>query len=225
VALALVLLDIDLGELPDEPEELYGLADVANIACGGHAGSPMSMARAVKLCARHGTWVGAHPSYPDRANFGRKRMTMEPGALRTAITTQCAALAALARVRFVKAHGALYHDAREDETIARALVDGVVAALGHDLHVIGGGTGLEAACTRAGVGFLREGFADRGVGPDGLLLPRDQPGALITDPQAARTRAAQLIGQVDILCVHGDTPGAVRIASAVRELLGAKETE
>jgi UPF0271 protein len=222
-----LLLNIDLGELPDEPETLYSCAHVANVACGGHAGDAASMARAAHLCHQHGTQLGAHPSYPDRPGFGRKRMAMSPEELRASVAEQCSRLVAAARpsgqpIAFMKPHGALYHAAREDAALAEALVQGAIQALGTDFTLIGPPRGeLAAAAARAGLRYAREGFADRATRPDGTLVPREEPGALIADPALAAARARDWIarGDVDTICVHGDTPGAAAIARAVRAAL------
>jgi UPF0271 protein len=228
-----VLLNIDLGELPGEEEELYEHAHLANVACGGHAGDEGTMRRAVELCLRHGTHVGAHPSYPDREGFGRRRVTMDAGDLRASVTEQCARLAAVARAMgaatlFVKAHGALYHAAREDAAVAAALVDGARDALGPGITFLGPAAGeLAAAVARAGGVLCREGFADRATRPDGTLVPREEAGALILEPSVAAARAAALVasGEVDTICVHGDTPGAVAIARAVRSVLDERRAK
>jgi UPF0271 protein len=224
-----MLLNIDLGELPGEPEELYACAHIANIACGGHAGDAASMARAVALCREHGTRVGAHPSYPDREGFGRRHLTVPASEMRDAAAAQCAALAEAARamgarVEFVKAHGALYHAAGADAELAEALLAGIERSLGSAVTVIGPPAGaLAAEAARAGFRYAREGFADRAARPDGTLVPRGEPGALVLDPRAAADRALQLVreGQIDTVCVHGDTPGAAIIARAVRAALDA----
>jgi UPF0271 protein len=221
------VLNIDLGELPDEPEALYESAHIAHVACGGHAGDEATMAHAVALCMRHKAAVGAHPSYPDRAGFGRRRVTLGATELRATVREQCARLAMVAAdagvgVRFVKAHGALYHAAGEDHGVAAALVEGALAALGPGVTLVGPARGeLPAAAARAGLAFLREGFADRATRADGTLVPRGEAGALILDPPVAAARARMLSarGDVDTICVHGDTPGAVAIARAVRQAL------
>jgi 5-oxoprolinase (ATP-hydrolysing) subunit A len=226
---ARVFLNMDLGELPDEPEALYGLAHVANVACGGHAGDDASMGRAIALCAQHDVMLGAHPSYPDREGFGRRRVALTADALCASVAEQCARLRAIARAKdrtivFVKPHGALYHAAREDESTAEALVQAALRTLGADVTVIGPPAGalLEAAA-RAGLRFAREGFADRATHEDGTLVARGEPGALVVDPVAAAARATALAkgGHIETLCVHGDTPGAVAVASAVRRALDA----
>ncbi len=222
-----MLLDIDLGELPDEPEALYACAHLANVACGGHAGDEASMRRAVALCIAHGTRVGAHPSYPDRAGFGRQPMQMAPPALRASVAEQCARLRDVARaagadLAYVKAHGALYHAARADADVAGALLDGALDALGKTITIVGPPAGaLSALASRSGVRYAREGFADRATRPDGTLVPRSEPGAVVTDPVAAARRALALAaeGGFDAVCCHGDTPGAVAIARAVRDAL------
>jgi UPF0271 protein len=226
---ARILLNIDLGELPNEPEALYASAHVANIACGGHAGDDASMQRAIVLCDRHGVLIGAHPSYPDRPGFGRRRLAMTPDAVRATVADQCSRLAAMALARhhtvaFVKPHGALYHAARDDAATARAVVAGSVQALGRGVTMVGPPTGaLLDEARRAQIAFAREGFADRTTREDGTLVPRDEPGAIVLDPAIAATRAGALVarGEVDTVCVHGDTPGAVVIAQAVRATLDA----
>lgn len=223
-------LNIDLGELPDEPEQLYALANVANVACGGHAGDSASMVRAIKLAMVYGTSIAAHPSYPDRANFGRVSMSIALPALRESVASQCAALYAeaaqqSAHVSMVKPHGALYHDANKSPLVAQAVLAGVLDGLRLDaaqLTVVGPPTGeLAREAARLGALFHREGFADRGYAPDGSLIPRTAPGALLHDPAeaAAQARALASSGRFDTLCVHGDGARAVEIAAAVSEAL------
>jgi UPF0271 protein len=223
------LLNIDLGELAEEDEQLYVLAHVANIACGGHAGDERSIRQALERCRRHGTRAGVHPSYMDRENFGRRAMDVTPELLRTQVAQQCTALATQASavgvpVEFAKPHGALYHAANRDPALARAVVSAVAGVFGLQLTFIGPGTGaLREAAQAAGLRYAREGFADRATLPDGSLVPRGQPGAVITEPRVARENAVRLAqgGSVDTLCVHGDTPGAVSVAREVRTALDA----
>jgi UPF0271 protein len=220
-----VALNVDLGELPGEPEELYELATVVNVACGGHAGDAATMARAVGLARAHGADIAAHPSYPDRADFGRKTVRIAAEDLERSIAEQCAALQAIAggAVRAVKLHGALYHDASRDPHVAEAVMAGAARGLGAgDVVWIGPARGALWDRARAlGLACVREGFADRGMQPDGSLVPRGQPGALIEDPARAAEQALKLAraGAVDTLCVHSDTPNAVPIARAVRAAL------
>jgi UPF0271 protein len=220
-------LNIDLGELPGEPEALYALAHIANVACGGHAGDSESMARAVALCAANGTALGMHPSYPDREGFGRREQALSPEALEATVAQQCARLAAIAQraqtpLAYAKAHGALYHAANRDPAAARALVRGVRRAAGDGVTWIGAAGGaLAEAAAQAGVPFAREAFADRAARPDGTLVPRGDPGAVIHDEATAVAQALALArrGDVDTVCLHGDTPGAVALARAVRAAL------
>ncbi len=219
-----VLFEIDAGESADEPEELWQLADVLAIACGGHAGDVASMRRVLEVCKAHDIAAGAHPSYPDRAGFGRTTMAIAPQDLQVSISRQLGTLATIARelnmvIEYVKPHGALYHDASRDRAVADRVVCGLIAGLAEAV-LIGPPTGALADAARAArVPYLREGFADRGVRPDGSLIPRGAPGALISDPAAAAARAQTLIGTVDSICVHADTPNALAIARAVREAL------
>lgn len=223
----MVILEVDAGELDDEPEELYALADLLHVACGGHAGDEASMARVVEACKRLGTKVGAHPSYADREGFGRRAMNVTPEVLGAQIAAQCEALRRVAEgaglaVFSVKPHGALYHRANDDEATARACLDGARRALGAVTVVASPHGGLERVARAMGLPFLREAFADRGVRADGSLVPRGEPGAMIVDPDAAAARALALAPAHDALCVHGDTDGAVAIARAVRAALGPR---
>lgn len=220
-----VALNIDLGELPGEPEELYRLATVVNVACGGHAGDASSMARAVDLASGTGARIAAHPSYPDRAGFGRRTIAISPSELRRVIAEQCAALQRIAAgaVRTVKPHGALYHDAARDPEIAAAVMEGAATGLGTGAPIwVGPSRGaLYNRAVASKHPYEREAFADRLTLPDGSLVPRDQLGALIEDPAlAAQLALAHAYGgKVDTVCVHSDTQGAVAIARAVRAAL------
>jgi len=223
-------LNIDLGELADEPAELFALATTANVACGGHAGDAASMERAVSRALANGARVASHPSYPDREGFGRTSLGMDPPAIAATVEQQCAALSAIARrlgcpLRRMKPHGALYHDAARNATIAAAVIEGALRGLGvatEDIVIVGPPTGsLRAEAATRGVAYAREGFADRGYRADGSLAPRRSPDALITDPAEAARQALSLArsGAIDTLCVHGDTMGAVAVAARVRAAL------
>jgi UPF0271 protein len=223
-----MFLNVDAGELENEPEELYAAAQVVNIACGGHAGDEASMTRVLEFCKRFGTHAGAHPSYPDRANFGRKAMAIAPDALGAAVAEQCHALASCARthgdvpIPFVKLHGALYHAANGDRALARAALKGIIEALGWEITVIGPGAGETIDAARAlGLRYAREGFADRGMRADGSLVPRGEAGAMIDDPARAAEQARALVksGAVDTICVHGDGKNALAVARAVRAVI------
>ena len=145
------------------------------------------MGHILALCKCFGTEAGAHPSFPDREGFGRRAMTMAPHALLTAVAEQCGALASVARglelpLRFVKPHGALYHAANADRTLAEAVLRGAIDALGHELTVLGPPSGmLRDVAAELGLGFAREGFADRAMRADGSLVPRGEPGAMLLE--------------------------------------------
>jgi UPF0271 protein len=216
-------LNIDVGELPDEPPELVAVAHRVNVACGGHAGDEATMAAVVARARAAGVLVGAHPSYEDRASFGRRALVVPLPELARQVEAQCARLRAVAgQVAHIKPHGALYHAAAADPGVAGAVIEGAVRALG-PVAVMGPPAGaLRDAAARRGLSYLREGFADRGLRPDGSLVPRGEPGALLTDPAACAAQAARLAaeGAFNTLCVHGDGPGALAVARAVRAVLG-----
>jgi len=223
------LLNIDAGEYENEPDALYALADALNIACGGHAGDAHSMRRVLLACVHHHTRAGAHPSYPDRANFGRRTMAISDSDLARSIEAQCNALIEVARevgipIVHLKLHGALYHDANRSESLAKLCLN-AARALGR-VAIVGPAVGAWPDEARArGLDYLVEGFADRGVRDDGTLIPRDQPGALITDPPQCAARAQALAQQsIGTLCVHGDTENALAIAIAVSDALGTLKT-
>lgn len=218
-----MLLNIDAGEHDDEPEELYGIADVLHVACGGHAGDETSMTRVIRACARSGTRVGAHPSYVDREGFGRRELDVAPDLLETQVRAQCETLRSVAEregaaVTSAKLHGALYHAAHARADVAAACVRGIVAALGPVALVGLSGGAFEKEARSAGARYLVEAFADRAVRADGSLVPRGEPGAVVSEPAlaAARVRELRARGGVDTVCIHGDTRGALAIARAVR---------
>jgi UPF0271 protein len=220
------VLNVDAGERADEPAALYALAHALNVACGGHAGDAASMERVLRACAAFGARAGAHPSYPDREGFGRRAIAIDPAELERSIAAQCAALRAIGRrvgtaIAHAKLHGALYHDAARSAELAAACVRGIVGALGPVIVIGPAGSEIERAARRAGCAFAREGFADRAMRADGTLVPRSEPGALITEPERAAAQALALVrsGEVDTICVHSDTEGAVAIAHAVRVAL------
>lgn len=226
-------MNLDGGEHSFEPEELYALADLVHVACGGHAGDATSMARVVRACAKTKTRIGAHPSYLDREGFGRRPRVVTAEILAREVADQCASLRAVAEkegaaVTSAKLHGALYHAAHLDDAIAHACVDGIRTALG-DVAIVGPAGGeLAHAAENAGLPYLREAFADRGVHADGTLIPRGEPGAMIEDPAEAARRAVAIAsrGDVETLCVHADTAGSLAILRAVcvaLEDVGAKK--
>jgi UPF0271 protein len=187
------------------------------------------MDRVVRACRSAKTRVGAHPSYEDREGFGRRSMTTPPETLRSQIEAQLLRLRSVAEkagapIVSVKLHGALYHDAHAQAAIAEVAVRAVKQTLG-TATIVGPPDGaLAHAAAAEGLPYWREAFADRGTRADGTLLPRSEPGALVTEAPVAAERARVLAARndVDTICIHADTPSALAIARAVRAALGPK---
>ncbi|MBH1973727.1 MAG: LamB/YcsF family protein [Rhodobacteraceae bacterium] len=242
-------LNADLGEgfgpwRMGDDAALLDLLTSANVACGGHAGDADTMVETLLLARARGVVVGAHPGYADPLGFGRRVIPMMAQGIERMVATQIGALmgaAALAgvKVAYVKAHGALANLAADEPAVAQAVAR-AVAAVSPDLGLLAiSGTALEPAGRDCGLRVFREVFADRAYQPDGRLVPRSQPGAVIEDAAAA---VARLIGFVqtglmptvdgppialaaDSICVHGDSAHAVEMARAVRQgLVGAGVT-
>ncbi|MFN2463567.1 MAG: LamB/YcsF family protein [Candidatus Dormibacteria bacterium] len=230
-------LNADLGEsygrwrLGDDAA-LLPLITSANVACGFHGGDPLTMRRTVAMAAELGVIIGAHVSYPDLVGFGRREMDVEPGELEADVLYQVSALDGISRVagtsvRYVKPHGALYHRVLNDARQAEAVVSAVRKySTGLSVMVMAG-TALARGARDAGLRVIHEGFADRAYTVDGLLVPRTEPEAVHTDPSVITEQAVRLArdGIVDSICLHGDTPGAVQNAEAVRATLGAAGIE
>ncbi len=222
-------LNCDLGELDDAAHEaaLMEYITSANIACGAHAGDEGTMERTARLALARGVRLGAHPSYPDRENFGRLEMDLSSEEIERTVREQIQRLERVVErlggsLAHVKPHGALYNVAARDARVARA-VGRAVAAWNPELTVFGllGSPCLEI-WEAMGLRTAAEAFADRRYEPDGSLRPRKFPDALITDPAQAAAQAARFAreGSAQTLCVHGDTPGAVEILKACRAVLG-----
>ena len=217
---------------------LIPLVSSVNIACGAHAGDPVTMRRTVRLALLAGASIGAHPGYPDLVGFGRRDISLTPEELEASILAQVGALAAIARAEgaslaHVKVHGALYHRAAVDRSLADA-VAGAVARLDSTLRLVGPpGSALLAAAAARGLRVIAEGFADRAYEPDGSVRTSSHPGGVLHDPDASARQAVAIAsdGRVtaadgsivviaaDSICLHGDTPRAVAHASAVRSAL------
>lgn len=231
-------LNADLGEGVGDDEAMLDLVTSANVACGFHAGSPAELLATCRAAAAAGVRVGAQVSYPDRENFGRRFMDVEPAALTADILYQIGALDALARsvgtaVEYVKPHGALYNSIVTHERQAHAVV-AAVAEYGGRLPLMGlpGALSLRLA-QRAGVPIITEAFADRAYQPDATLVPRTEAGAVLTDTAEIARRVVHLVVDSTVtaidgsrirvdaesICLHGDTPGAVAHARAVRRAL------
>ncbi|WP_425574943.1 LamB/YcsF family protein [Nocardioides fonticola] len=214
-------LNADLGEEVTDDAALLAVVSSANVACGYHAGSNAIMREVCAEAAVRGVSVGAQVSYADRPNFGRVALDVAYATLREQVADQVgqlrdAAAAAGLEVRYVKPHGALYHRTLDDEEQARAVLDG-----SDDLPVLGMPGRLLEFAAAAGRLVHREGFPDRAELPSGRLVPRDRPGAVIEEGALICARAVELAARVDSVCVHGDHPGAVDHARAVRRALEA----
>jgi UPF0271 protein len=209
-----MLLNADLGEHepPARTRALMRLVDLANIACGVHAGSPATMERCVKLAREHGVRIGAHPGLA--GEFGRGSANIDASAVRTLVVGQASALAAFAPLHHVKLHGSLYHAVEASPVLAAAYV-AVVRENFPGVAIVAFAAGRVLPAARAaGVPVLAEVFAERGYRPDGSLVPRGEPGALITDPAQVVARLPALRG--DTICIHADSPNAPAIARSVR---------
>ncbi|MDI6823040.1 MAG: 5-oxoprolinase subunit PxpA [Bacillota bacterium] len=221
-----------------QDEEVIKYVTSANVACGMHAGDPLVMARTVTLARGAGVAVGAHPGYPDLQGFGRRALGMTPEEVEAFVMYQVGALWAFCRgagvpLRHVKAHGSLYNQAVGDVALADAIAR-AVARVDAGLVLVGlAGSELLRAGRRAGLRVASEVFADRGYNPDGTLVPRGRPGAIIHDPQAVAERVLRMVteGRVrasdgsdlevraDTVCFHGDTPEAATLVRQVRDHL------
>ena len=238
-------LNADLGEsfgawtLGDDAA-LLDVITSANVACGFHAGDPRTMERTVAGAAERGVRIGAQVSYPDLVGFGRRRMDVAPAELTADVLYQLGALDAFARaagtaVRYVKPHGALYNRVAVDVEQASAVVE-AVRRYDRALPLLGlPASAVEAAAVAAGVPFVAEGFADRAYDAAGRLVPRTEPGAVVEGEEEVTAAAVRMAVEQSVvaadgssveapvrsLCVHGDTPGAARLAAAVRAALEA----
>ena len=236
-------LNSDLGEgfgvwqLGDD-EAMLGIVTSANVACGFHAGDPDILRRVCDLAVARGVVIGAQVSYRDLAGFGRRAIEVEPSSLTNDVLYQIAALDGFARtagsrVRYVKPHGALYNTAVHHAGQAAAVVE-AVRRYDPALPVLGlPGSLLLATAAKAGLPTVTEAFADRGYTAAGTLVPRSSPGAVLTDPKQVAERMVRMLTagvvtaadgseiavSADSICVHGDTPGAVRMATEVRQAL------
>jgi UPF0271 protein len=236
-------LNADLGEsygawrLGDD-EALLQLVTSANVACGFHAGDPLTIRRTCARAAERGVSIGAQVSYHDLAGFGRREMTVPPDELEAEVLYQLAALDGIARtegsrVRYVKPHGALYNRAIWDPRQAAAIV---AAVRGYDAALpllTLPGSALAQAAAAAGMAAVAEAFADRAYNDDATLVSRSQPGAVLTDPEAVCARITRLVTRGSLrsvtgaelrigarsVCIHGDTQGAVELAGRVRAAL------
>ena len=216
------------------------LISSANIACGGHAGDDKSMQEAVALALEHGVAIGAHPSFPDRENFGRQEMQIDAHELHSCIVAQIESLASVVqkqgtRLRHVKPHGALYNMAARDQELAETVVT-AIRSVDPTLMLFGlAGSALLAVAERLGLRAISETFADRAYRSDGSLLPRNQQGSVLHDETVVAARAVAMVHEAavvaadgsrvviraDTICLHGDSPGADVMALRIRDAFAA----
>ncbi|XZG69895.1 5-oxoprolinase subunit PxpA [Chitinibacteraceae bacterium HSL-7] len=229
-------LNADLGEGFAFDANLMPLITSVNVACGGHAGDVDTMRRVVRLARDHNVLIGAHPSYPDRAHFGRVSLQLSPMLLVEALTSQLWALNAVcieegASMAYIKPHGALYNDVARDAQLAELFVC-TVREIASDLAIMGlAGSHVVRAAEAAGMQAINEAFVDRRYLADGSLQPRGQPGAVIEKVDAAIEQATRLARgeavissegaslsiQAQSLCLHGDSAHALEFAHALRQ--------
>ena len=217
----------------------------ANIACGFHAGDPITIAQTIALAKKHGVAVGAHPGYPDLMGFGRREMQLTPEEAKSYIIYQVGALQGFAKIygvclQHVKPHGAMYNRTLKDKELSEAIAE-AVKELDHNLIVFAPPKSVMAKiAAEIGLRVAYEFFADRAYNPDGSLVSRKHPGSIIKEPKKVVERAVQAVkegtveafngevlelGKVHTICVHGDTPTAVELAEALRKELAKAHIE
>ncbi|RJT20318.1 LamB/YcsF family protein [Buttiauxella izardii] len=239
-------LNSDLGEsfgawTMGDDAAILKLVSSANVACGFHAGSPASLLSTLRAAQQQGVTIGAHVSYPDLVGFGRRNMDVASDELTADVIYQIGALQGLARaagseVRYVKPHGALYNTIAHDERQALAVIEAILA-IDSSLPLVGlAGSHVLKLAQEKGLKTISEAFADRAYHADGSLVSRREAGSVLHDANIVAKRMLQLVTeggvtsiegqftpiQADSICVHGDTPGAIEMASQVRQLLEAQ---
>ncbi|MGK2859048.1 MAG: 5-oxoprolinase subunit PxpA [Thermoanaerobaculia bacterium] len=243
-------LSCDLGEAKNEDGcavelAIWPLITSANVACGGHAGDAESMREAVRLARKHGVRLGAHPSFPDREGFGRTAMKLSDEALVESLASQLETLHSIATteggvtLERVKAHGALYNLGHHDPDLAKLLAEATFEVVKNAALVCPSGSAMERAALERGLRVVREAFADRRYLPDGSLLPRSDPRALLADPVESAAQAVSLATlakvvavdgteltlELETICIHSDMPGAVERLVAIRAALARTGVE
>ncbi|XXF09385.1 LamB/YcsF family protein [Pseudomonas sp. D2-3] len=236
-------LNSDLGEsfgqwFMGDDAAMLDIVTSANVACGFHAGDPAGILRTLKAAAAKGVTIGAHVAYPDLVGFGRRNMDVASDELSADVIYQIGALQALATaagtaVRYVKPHGALYNTIAHDTRQALAVIEAIRAVDARLVLVAFAGSPLIELARREGLTCIAEAFADRAYTPQGTLVSRREPGAVLHDAAQVARRMLRLVqsGEVeaidgsvtrieaDSICVHGDSPGAIQMAREVRQLL------
>ena len=216
-----------------QDEEVIKYITSANVACGFHAGDPQWMRHTVKLAEEHGVGIGAHPSFPDLQGFGRRNMVVTSAEAKDDVTYQIGALKAFTRdhkLQHVKPHGAMYNMAVDGGDLAKAINEAVLEIDPEMILIVLAGSSWAGVAREMGLRVATEAFADRALNPDGTLVSRSKPGSVIHDLDEVVERSLKMVTegratavngeevevQADTLCLHGDTPGAVEMARAVR---------
>ncbi|PCO06619.1 LamB/YcsF family protein [Microbulbifer flavimaris] len=243
----MIKLNCDLGEgygnwqLVDEAEVMPHI-DMANVACGFHAGDPLTVHRTVQLAKAHGVAIGAHPSYPDLVGFGRRSMACPPEEVTAMVLYQAGALQGLCaaeetRLTYIKPHGALYHDMMGKEEVYRAILE-AVRRMEQDIPLMLMATPergrFEEVAAEYAVPLLFEAFADRRYRPDGSLTPRTEAGAVLQNAEAVVAQVKDIAAghivasdgkryplEADTICVHGDNPHGVAVIREIRKALNS----
>lgn len=235
----MIKLNCDLGEsygnykIGNE-ETIMPLIDMANIACGFHAGDPLTLQKSVELAKKHNVEIGSHPAYPDLVGFGRRSLKCSFEEIEAFTMYQCGALSAFGEISYVKPHGALYNDMMKDDEIFKAILS-AIKKFGKDLKLMilstPNNSKYEKIASGFGISLLFEVFADRAYTNDGFLVPRTQKGAVLHSSSEVVQRLEQLqtkgslnsidkkeiFLQTDSLCVHGDNPEAIKLIKLLRE--------
>ena len=223
-------------------EEVIKHISSANIACGFHAGDPMWMRRTVDLAEKHGVAIGAHPSYPDLNGFGRRNMTADPEEVKNDVIYQAGALKAFTasrKLQHVKPHGAMYNQAVKDDRLATAICEAVLEVDETTILLALSGSKWISIAESLGMRVAKEVFADRAMNNDGTLVSRSQDGSVLHDIDLVVERSVRMVteGKVetitgdtieveaDSICLHGDTPGAVKMAEAMGQVFKENDIE
>lgn len=243
-----ICLNADIGELPGETgraldRAILDVVSRCSIACGGHAGDEDSMRATLKAAKARNVVAGAHPSYPDKQNFGRQSMKLPPDELEATLRQQVRTLSALARLQGVvldhlKPHGALYNDAARDAALSQIIAR--VARQAHIRAILGPpNSALGKVAATSGLEFISEGFADRRYDSSGALVSRSKPDAVLIEPSEQIAQVVQIAEKnsvttndgklihlaVETICLHGDTPGAVQSALSIRDALRTRKID
>lgn len=232
-------LNCDMGESygrfkVGNDEAVFPFISSSNIACGFHGGDPLHIEQTIKMAMLHKVRIGAHPSYPDLAGFGRRYMTIEADELRAIIKYQISAVKGLVesyngQLAYVKPHGALYNTAAQDQKVAMTVLK-AIQEIDPELHLMGlAGSPIQELAQSLGIPFIAEAFADRMYEPNGQLRARSQPNSVISDPDQAARQVLSIIQKKQVIsidekpvsvnaqsfCIHGDNPSAVPILQAI----------